>query len=134
MEDTPEKININSSETAEPIRKKCLLIDDHAEIIKGLASIFKELDNFVAVECHSVEEALNAIKINSPKIIFLDHSLSYGGAEGFEVADKVREIYPEIEIYSTTTNESVFGQYRRKGIKHIHKGDFEGFQTIISGK
>ena len=124
----------NSSETVEFVKKKCLLIDDHTEIVKGISHFFSNADNFTAVECHSVEEALEAIRVNSPEILFLDHSLSYGGSEGFEISTKVKELNPEIKIYSTTANSGIVREYSRRGIRHIEKSDLDKLSEVVSGK
>ena len=51
-----------AQESIEKPKKKCLFIDDNRPIIEGARALLSEYDNFVAVECHSVEDAINAIK------------------------------------------------------------------------
>ena len=119
-------------ENTEKIPKKCLFIDDHPLIIAGIKGLFEESDNFVAVECHSVDEALNAIRANNPDIIFLDHSLTRDGSEGIEIADQIKKEKPEIEIYLTTSNPNNQKQYEMIGIKHINKDNFTELQKIVT--
>jgi CheY-like chemotaxis protein len=135
MTESAEQFNGQPSDTgsAEKIRPKCLLVDDYGIVVSNVSRFFRELDNFVAVECHSVQDALDAIRKNSPKILFLDHSLTRGGAEGIEIADRAREMIPDIEIYSTTSN-GLLDEYKERGIKHIDKIDLSGLRAIISGK
>jgi DNA-binding NtrC family response regulator len=125
----------NGSESIEK-EGKYLYIDDMPRIVKSINQMLGAHDDFLAVECHSVEEALNAIKANSPKVIFLDHNLTSFGAEGLEIADKVLKMNPEIKIYSTTTDTGVLGAYKAKGIKiaHVEKGDTDAMEVIISQK
>lgn len=122
----------NSFENVEKPPKKCLFIDDHASIIMGANFCFKKFTNFKAVECHSVEEALNAIRANTPDILFLDHSLTIGGSEGIEIADQIKLEKPEIEIYSTTTNPHNVMLYEQRGIKHINKEDLSKLEQVIT--
>lgn len=136
MKETPEQKaeDTNTPENVEKVRVKCLLIDDHTRMIKALNEYFSDFDNFVAVECHSVEDALNAIRANSPKVLFLDNSLTLGGNEGLEIAEKAREIDPDMKIYSTTTNDSLIKSYETQGIGHIDKTDTKTMRAIISGE
>lgn len=128
MSQTPEQLN--NFESTEKIKRRCLLIDDHPAIVEALNEMFSDAD-FLAVKCQSVEEALQAIKKYSPKIIFLDHSLTPGGGEGLEIARLVKEMFPEITIYSSTTNYSVQGLYKKMGIAHIDKNDGKGLRAVI---
>lgn len=122
----------SNQESIERPKKKCLLIDDNSPIIEGLNDFFKDYENFNAVECHSVLDAVKAIKANSPDVIFLDHSLTGGGSEGFEIADIAKQLNPKIEIYSTTTNPAAEKAYEQRGIKHIRKGFPEDMEEIMN--
>jgi len=122
----------NIQESIERPMKKCLFIDDNAPIIEEINKSFKGVDNFIAVECHSVADALKAITDNSPDVIFLDHNLTSGGTEGYEIADKAKEINPDIEIYSTTTSLGAEKIYAQRGIKHVRKGYPEDMKEIMN--
>ena len=96
--------------SAEKIKPECLLIDDDDGIIMGVNLMFEKF-NFQAVKCHSVEEALDAVKKSSPppQVLFLDHSLNRGGSEGLIISKKILEMIkdgslPEMKIYSTTSS------------------------------
>jgi CheY-like chemotaxis protein len=128
------EVGLGSAAQTEPVERvkgKCLLIDDYPAVVKSIGHFFEESDNFSAVECHSVDEAMMAIRAHLPRVIFLDHSLTHGGAEGLEIADLVRRQYPEIKIYSTTTNGGVFKDYEKRGIEHLNKADVKSMQAII---
>lgn len=128
-----ESLN-QAKENIEKLGPKCLFIDDHASMVSSLRRFLKSFDNFLAAECHSVDDAMNAIKENSPKVIFLDNSLTPGGNEGIQIAKMVKEMYPDIKIYSTTTSPGVERVYEKMGISHIEKGDTDTMQAILSGK
>lgn len=127
-----EKQNINVSENIEKIKAKFLLIDDHKAIVEGASFLFDKHIDFTAAECHSTEEALAVILDHMPKVIFLDHSLTKGGSEGLEVAKILSEKYPDIKIYSTTTNPYFEEEYKKLGISHIEKSDTKGIKAIIA--
>ena len=120
-------------EGVEAIRRKCLFIDDEKKIIYGIQRLFRGYTNFTAVECHSVDEALNAIKANSPEVLFLDHSLTRGGNEGLQIAIEVQKDNSDIEIVSVTMNDAVGALYKLKGIKHISKNNIDDLERIVSG-
>jgi DNA-binding NarL/FixJ family response regulator len=123
---------MEKQESIKEPKRKCLLIDDHASVISGVKRFFDEDDNFTAVECHTAEEALNAIKTGTPDILFLDHSLTPGGSEGINIADQIRLEFPDIEIYSTTSNPENVKHYEKRGIKHIDKGNVNEFKRIVT--
>ena len=110
-------------ETIEKPPKKCLFIDDHFAVIESAKYVFKDIKNLTTAECHSVEEALNAIRANKPDVIFLDHSLTIAGSEGLEVAKIILVEMPETKIYSTTTNPRNDELYEQIGVGHIDKSD-----------
>lgn len=105
---------------------KALLIDDQIDVIRFLKRALKGVQNIVFAECHSVEEALEAIAREKPEILFLDNSLC-GGNEGLEIADRVKNI----KIYSTTLRDSIVPEYEKRGIERIDKFDFEEIKKLI---
>jgi len=105
-----------------------LFIDDRGAILGSLQVAFSDQDVAFA-ECHSVEDALQAIEKYQPEVIFLDHSLTEGGDEGLEIADQIEGI----KIYSTTTNNRITPEYQKRGIENVDKSDLEKFGSIITG-
>jgi len=123
-----------AAENIEPPKAKFLLIDDYDTNIELARIIFRGVEDFVAVKCGSVEEAVAAVRANKPKILFLDHGLTFNGNEGFEILDEVRKIDPNIIIYSTTTNGKIAEEYAQKGVEHVDKNDIGRLTKIVAGK
>ncbi len=122
---------ISEQESTERPKRKCLFIDDQKTIIDGIKRFLRKSENFVAIECHSVEDAIDAIIKFSPDIIFLDHNISEIGDDGFIIAEKALEINPQIKIYSTTRNFDTEEIYSQKGIEHINKSDLQKIEEIV---
>lgn len=104
-----------------------LFIDDDKDLLRSLKMAFDENPNVVFAECHSVEDGLQAIAQNSPNVIFLDHQLTEGGSEGFEIADKTTGT----KIYTTTSNSWARVEYEERGIEAIRKTDLKRYRQII---
>jgi len=121
-----EKIENKEKEPKFPI----LFIDDNKDILGSAGRFFGDNKAIAFVECHSVADALKAIKKNEPGLIFLDHSLTDDGSEGLEIANKI--MGQNIEIYSTTANSSAKLEYEKIGIKHVGKTDLMKIKTIIT--
>ncbi|PIZ71504.1 MAG: hypothetical protein COY09_00565 [Candidatus Portnoybacteria bacterium CG_4_10_14_0_2_um_filter_39_11] len=75
----------------------------------------------VLEECYSAVEAIAAIMVQNPDIILLDHQLSEGGNEGFEVVEWIKKSGLKIEIYTTTKNGSAKAEYEKMGIGWVDK-------------
>jgi PleD family two-component response regulator len=143
MPKSPEQFNFSKSKPKkeENIEKKIsqklkkevkpsrfLFIDDNESILRSLKNYFSDNQNIGFAECHSVKEALEAIKKYQPDAIFLDHSLTEYGDEGLEIADQVKGI----KIYSTTSNSSVAAEYQKRGIENISKTNLGKLELIIT--
>jgi two-component SAPR family response regulator len=107
---------------------KFLFIDDDGRLLESFRRIFSNNSNVVFAECHSVEDALRAIEEHKPDVIFLDHSLSEGGNEGFEITERVKGI----KIYSTTANRALAQEYLKRGVEHVGKLDLNKLKSIIN--
>ena len=108
-----------------------LFIDDNATWLHVLSS----LSYFVGgnsqvffVECHDVKSALGAIARYKPDVIFLDHSLSDGGEEGFQIVAQVKVA----KIYSTSADFGVAIQYKELGVEYVGKTNLKRIRAIIS--
>jgi two-component system response regulator LytT len=106
---------------------RILFIDDNPQIIGAFRRLFSNYPNVVFAECHSVEEALQAIEEHKPDIIFLDHHLTRNGDEGLEIADRIGS---SIKVYSTTSDESFVSEYRKRGIEVIGKDIVKIYRII----
>lgn len=108
---------------------KFLFVDDNADWLWSMRCAFRKNPDVVFAECHSVEDALQAIAEEKPDVVFLDHSLTDGGNEGLEIADRVERV----KIYSTTGNSDLFPVYQKRGIEIVGKLDLSKFRSIIAG-
>ena len=97
-----------------------------------MARAFAKNSNAIFAECHSVEDAIDAINTHKPDIVFLDHNLSEYGDDGLTIVDRIAGT--GVHICSTTSDSFVAEEYKKRGIEHVRKRDFEGFKRIISEK
>jgi len=107
---------------------KFLFVDDDVQVLGSLRRVFFNNPNIAFIECRSVEDTLRAIAEYKPEVIFLDHSLTEGGNEGLEIADRLKGV----KIYSTTSNRSVVAEYQKRGIENVSKMDLEKLKSIIT--
>jgi hypothetical protein len=135
----PEQVSPEVASAPEQIREvRCLLIDDFAPIILGMNLYFEENKDFLAVQCDTVEKAMAEIYKYMPKKLFLDHNLTsttIGQAgEGLQIARRVRNEFPGIELFLISVNERVIEEYIKEGIniKYIHKGEMGKIGEAIS--
>lgn len=108
---------------------KYLFIDDDGAVLRSWRRALYGIGGVIFAECHSVEEALKAVAENKPDVLFLDHSLTDGGDQGFEIVEKLRGY---VVIYSTTANPEAVEAYRRRGIEHVGKSDLAKIRSIIA--
>ncbi len=107
---------------------KYMFIDDNGEWLGTIERCFRGKD-VVMAECHSLQEAIEAIETYKPDVIFLDHQLTEDGNEGFKIAEVVAG---KVKIYSTTDSNSAAREYEKRGIEHIKKYDLLKFKSITS--
>ena len=112
--------------------KKFLFIDDSEAWLSAMRRAFFNNPGVKFAECHSVDEAINAINTHKPDVVFLDHNLSEYGDDGLTIVDRIAGT--GVHICSTTSDSFVAEEYKKRGIEHISKRDFQGFQLIISEK
>jgi CheY-like chemotaxis protein len=83
-----------------------LLVDNDKDFRKHLRALFERDGGFRAfVEAQNGDEALAKIGQLSPKLALVDSSLPDIG--GFELAQKLRTIIPELPIFVMTTDYTV---------------------------
>jgi two-component system nitrate/nitrite response regulator NarL len=98
-----------------PIR--IILVDDHHIILDGLKSLLESDSDFLIVaSLHSAEEAVKAIKINTPDILLSDYSLPE--MSGLELFKLLKPQYPELKVamLSMHDEESVVRAVLKEGI------------------
>ena len=81
-----------------------LLIDDNASDVHIMKELLKPTKILITVS-KSCEDALSKLKDGGYNIVFLDDLMP--GIEGTEAVAKIRESFPEIPLYSLTTNTAV---------------------------
>ena len=136
MPKSPEQFNLRKDQEKKIRAEKeiktprFLFIDDSETMLSSLRNAFPEKEVAFA-ECHSVEDALEAIKKYQPEAIFLDHHLTEDmEGEGLEIADRTKGI----KIYSTTSDSSAREEYQKRGIENVKKYDLSKFRSIIAGE
>ena len=67
-----------------------------------MARAFAKNSNAIFAECHSVEDAIDAINTHKPDIVFLDHNLSEYGDDGLTIVDRIA--CTGVQVYSITNN------------------------------
>ncbi|MDE2188227.1 MAG: response regulator [Patescibacteria group bacterium] len=131
-----ELINQNPRpESLERHKPKVLFIDDSADILSLFSDIAPNNPRVVTAECHSLEDARQAIAATSPDILFLDNSFSLNKGEdnaGLKLVTELLRRAPEIKIYSTTSDSNMAEEYEKIGIKHIKKFDIPRMEAIIN--
>jgi len=109
---------------------KILFIDDNKDWLSSIKRFFRGKDNVFFAECHSAQEALDAVANIQPNIIFLDHSLTEGGNEGLEIVKALQG--SGVKIYSTTAAKELADLYAQYGIEWVGKDIFK-IRKIIAG-
>ena len=109
---------------------KFLFVDDSASWLQAVARAFRDNPDVCFAECHSVTDALRAIAEYRPDTLFLDHSFTEGGEEGFEIADRVKGV----KVYSTSSflGEWAEEEYKQRGVTTIGKSDMKKLRSIIA--
>ncbi|MEI9892741.1 MAG: response regulator transcription factor [Chthoniobacter sp.] len=78
-------------------RKRVLLVDDHAMVRKGLATLFGEMDDLVVCgEAESAPQALEAMRRCDPDVAVLD--ITMPGANGIELTKAMLAERPKLPI------------------------------------
>src|SRR3989338_5977371 len=113
-------------------KSRVLFIDDDEVQLRMWRLMLKSTGDITSELCKKKEDAIAAIDREVEKagldIIFLDHNLE-DGAVGLEIAKYVQEKYPQIKIYSTTSDAKVVPEYEKIKISHVRK-DAAGFPEI----
>ncbi|MGL5244442.1 MAG: response regulator transcription factor [Sarcina sp.] len=78
---------------------KILLVEDE-ESIRGFLRINFQRENFEVIECESGEDGLRRASMEKPDVAILDVMLP--GISGFDVCQKLRELFPKIGIIMLT--------------------------------
>jgi len=84
-------------ETAQRLKKKVLVVDDHPLLRQGLGLLInQQSDMHVCGEAEEAHAAMLAIAEKKPDIIILDISLK--GPDGLELLKSIRAVYPDLPV------------------------------------
>lgn len=114
---------------------KFVFINDNSEWLASLKMALGNSYDIEFVECHSVDDGLNAMRKHRPQVVFLDHKLTPAGNEGLEIVDQKRDPHsgiPSVVFYSTTTLETVVPEYEKRRIPNITPLDLQKLKRIMS--
>lgn len=112
---------------------KVLFIDDQKEILELLEeSLHGGSVQMTFRESHDYIDAMTAIKSENPDLLFLDHSLSRGGDEGFEIVEELRKSGNTMRIVSTTSGSAMEVYQTLFGIDHVEKFDIKKIKKVIA--
>src|SRR6266481_5910080 len=90
------KMPVESTASA-PTPSKIFLVDDHAIVRQGLASLInREVDLFVCGDSEDANEALRQIEKSRPDLVIVDISLS--GPDGLELLKSIRARDPDLPV------------------------------------
>ena len=108
-----------------------LIVDDEFQsrklIAKMLSRFFPEIN--IISEAASVKEALTAVEITSPKLIFLDIQLQK--ESGFDLLDKITDLDFGV-IFITAYNEFAVKAFRYNALDYLMKPvDADEFQASV---
>ena len=86
------------------------LVDDHKVVLDGLISVLSADENIKIMDTSdSGEKLLTQLRVQCPEVIVMDYSLGTNTNEhqnGFQTAQKVFELYPDVKIMMLTMHES----------------------------
>lgn len=104
--------------------KKILFVNDNASLLNIYRSLFADIPNVSFIECHTVEQGLDAIKKSQADIVFLDHHLTDNGNEGLEILDALlgSGAAKGKIIYAMTGDAGVIPQWQKRGIEPVPPG------------
>lgn len=85
--------------------RKILVVDDEVTILMMLREAF-EKEGYGVVTAPSGEEALEILKENEFKVMFLD--LKLPGIDGLELCKAIRRQFPEAALYAITGHPDKF--------------------------
>ena len=133
-QDSTDKPPIDHTEPGSTMERRerktrALFINDNNDWLRAMGRAFRASPDVVMAECHSVEEAIAAIEAHQPAVVFLDHQLTEGGHEGFDIIERVKD--QGIKIISTTGDLVTAEEYRRQGVDHIAPYDLEALRAAL---
>lgn len=98
------------SSPPEPPKMRILLIDDHALLRRGLASLIEtEPDLLVCAEASSLQTGLAAIIASTPDLVITD--LSFQDGDGLALIGDIKRFYPDLPVLALSMHdEAVYAE------------------------
>ena len=95
---------ITSKGTAEPQRRRIMIVDDHPIVRLGLAQLInREPDLEVCGEAEGVVEALRKMDESRPDVVIIDISLD--GEDGIELIEHAKARWAELKILVSSAHD-----------------------------
>ncbi len=82
--------------------RKVLIVDDELDICYLLSSLLKQRD-FVTGFVNTISDAVNALKTNTPDLLFLDNHLPDGF--GLDFILHIKQHYPHVKVIMITAHD-----------------------------
>ncbi len=115
------------SSLSAPVKKKILIVDDNQLQRELLTVYLKKKHEIIAVRTH--KEALQSLQARAFDMLILDYDYKYEKQNGFQFAEGLLPLYPNILILIRTskkmedvseikglTNDQIFQKYRVLGL------------------
>ena len=91
---------------------RALLVDDYSIIRNGLRTLFEGTDIVVVAEAASGREALEAVALHRPEVVFMDVRMP--DMDGLAATKLIKEQYPQTAVIILTSFENT--EYLRQAI------------------
>jgi two-component system LytT family response regulator len=111
---------------------KAIIVDDELKARENLLILLHDFVNGIEVValCQNISEAIEAIKLHSPEIVFLDIQLQR--ETGFDLLTKLKEINFEV-IFTTAHTEYAIKAFKFSAIDYLLKPiDIEELKKAVS--
>lgn len=97
-------------EPKKPVNKRILLVDDHALLRRGLASLIEtEPDLVVCAEADTRQAGLDAIATSKPDLVITDLSLK--DSDGLELIKDIKHRFPTLPVLALSMHdEAVYAE------------------------
>ena len=102
------------NQTAEALKRRVFVVDDHPIVRQGLALLInRESDLMVCGEAEDAHTAVQLVATTNPDILVVDISLN--GPEGLDLLKDVRTKYPELPVLILSMHdESIYAERARR--------------------
>jgi len=97
-----------------------VIVDDEPPARAKLVRFLAELDDFrVAAEAGAVDEAIAAVRLATPDVVYLDIQL--GTRSGFDVLDALRDLAPPLIVFTTAYSEYAVRAFEVQALDYLLK-------------